>query len=220
MSTIATSFPNNDISARASLRTLRVDGVDVFYRGAGAPDAPVLLLLHGFPASSHMFRDLIPRLAGRYRVIAPDMPGFGFTEVPPDRGYTYSFDGLTGTMSAFVETLGLKRYALYVFDYGAPVGFRLALAHPERVSAIVSQNGNAYEEGLGAAWGPFQRYWRDPSAANREALRDALTLETTRWAYTHGVPDPRAVAPETYHLDAGLLPGSQAAAARDLGQAR
>lgn len=205
MPTSAIPVPTTDTSTRASLRTVQVDGVDVFYREAGAPDAPVLLLLHGFPASSHMFRELIPRLASRYRVIAPDMPGFGFTQVPSERDYTYTFETLTRTMAAFVETLGLKRYALYVFDYGAPVGFRLALAHPEQVTAIISQNGNAYEEGLGAAWGPFQRYWREPSAANRAALREALTLETTRWAYTHGVPDPRAVAPETYHLDAALM---------------
>lgn len=205
MFTTAIPFPDTATSPRALLHTVKVDGVHVFYREAGAPDAPVLLLLHGFPASSHMFRELIPRLAGRYRVIAPDMPGFGFTEVPSDREYTYTFEALTRTMAAFIETLGLKRYALYVFDYGAPVGFRLALAHPGQVSAIVSQNGNAYEDGLGAAWGPFQAYWREPSAANREALRDALTLETTRWAYTHGVADPRQVAPETYHLDAALM---------------
>ncbi|RTL57992.1 MAG: alpha/beta hydrolase [Rhodocyclaceae bacterium] len=195
----AAAFP------RTSFYTVTADGVDVFYRSAGAPDAPVVLLLHGFPSSSHMYRELIPRLAGRYRVIAPDLPGFGFTKVPAERRYRYSFEALTQTLSAFVDALGLKRYALYVFDYGAPTGFRLAMAHPERVTAIVTQNGNAYEEGLGEAWGPFQRYWREPTQENREALREALTLETTFWAYTHGLAHPENVAPEAYHLDAALM---------------
>ncbi|WP_428422470.1 alpha/beta fold hydrolase [Methylibium sp.] len=198
-----TSAPT--VLTRATLKTVTADGVSVFYREAGAPDAPVLLLLHGFPASSHMFRELIPRLADRYRVIAPDFPGFGFTTVPAERNYVYSFDALARTTQAFVDALGLGRYALYVFDYGAPVGLRLAMAHPERVTAIVSQNGNAYEEGLGAAWAPFQRYWREPTQPNRQALREALTLETTRWAYTHGLARPDAVAPETYTLDAALM---------------
>src|SRR5499427_4882133 len=142
-----------------SVRTLEVDGIRVFYREAGPPDGPVVLLLHGFPASSFMFRELIPRLADRYRVIAPDLPGFGFTEVPPTRNYVYSFDALAGSIAAFTEALHLARYALYVFDYGAPTGFRLAMAHPERVTAIVSQNGNAYEAGLGNAWDPIRTYW-------------------------------------------------------------
>lgn len=190
---------------RATFNTVKADGVEVFFREAGPKHAPTVLLLHGFPSSSHMFRDLIPRLATHYRVIAPDLPGFGFTTVPAQRRYAYSFEALTRTANAFVEALGLERFALYVFDYGAPVGFRMALSHPQRISAIVSQNGNAYEEGLGPAWKPFQRYWGDASADNRKALVGALTLETTRWAYTHGVPDPDAVAPESYHLDAALL---------------
>jgi pimeloyl-ACP methyl ester carboxylesterase len=191
---------------RTSFHTVEADGVRVFYREAGPADAPVLLLLHGFPSSSHMFRELMPRMATRYRVIAPDLPGFGFTTVPQERNYKYSFDALAATAQAFVEVLGLKRYALYVFDYGAPVGFRLAMAHPQRVTAIVSQNGNAYEEGLGDAWAPIRRYWSTPTAENREVIRrEVLTLEGTRAQYTVGVPDPQTVAPESYTLDAALL---------------
>ena len=145
-----------------SIRRVEADGIQVFYREAGDPQAPVVLLLHGFPTSSFMFRELIPRLADRYRVIAPDLPGFGFTEVPEKRKYTYTFDALAATVDAFTKVLQLNRYAIYVFDYGAPTGFRLAMAHPERITAIVSQNGNAYEEGLGDAWGPIRKYWAVP----------------------------------------------------------
>jgi pimeloyl-ACP methyl ester carboxylesterase len=203
------SHPAN--TTRASFHTIRADGVDVFYREAGPADAPVVLLLHGFPTSSHMYRDLIPLLADQYRVIAPDLPGFGFTAVPPERRYVYTFDSLAATMEAFVQALGLERYALYVFDYGAPTGFRLAAAHPERVTALVSQNGNAYLEGLGDAWEPLRKYWADPSAANREEVRGFLTLEAIKWQYVHGVANPDSVAPETYHLDAAMLarPGNQ-----------
>ena len=190
---------------RIAYRTVEADGVDVFYREAGPPTAPAILLLHGFPASSHMFRDLLPRLAGRYRVVAPDLPGFGFTAVPPERNYTYRFENLARTVDAFTVALGLERYALYVFDYGAPVGFRLAQAHPERVTAIVSQNGNAYEEGLSEGWNPIRAYWKEPNAANREALRAFLSADATKWQYTHGVDDPARVAPESYTLDAALL---------------
>jgi len=191
---------------RTSFHHVQADGVRVFYREAGPADAPALLLLHGYPTSSHMFRELIPRMATRYRVIAPDLPGFGFTEVPPQRNYRYSFTALAVTMEAFVEALGLKRYALYVFDYGAPVGFRLACGHPRRVCAIVSQNGNAYEEGLSDAWAPIRQYWENPSAENREAVRQAvLTPAGTKWQYTHGVADPDSVAPESYTLDQSLL---------------
>jgi pimeloyl-ACP methyl ester carboxylesterase len=195
-----------------SFKRVEADGVDVFYREAGPADAPVLLLMHGYPSSSHMFRELMPRLAARYRVIAPDLPGFGFTTVPAERNYKYSFDGLAQTALAFVDALKLERYALYVFDYGAPVGFRLALAHPERVTALVSQNGNAYEEGLGDAWDPIRKYWSEPNAGNRAVIRDAvLTLEGTRWQYTHGVKNPNTVAPETYTLDTLLFerPGNK-----------
>jgi pimeloyl-ACP methyl ester carboxylesterase len=187
------------------VRIIEADGVNVFYREAGQPDAPAILLLHGFPTSSHMFRDLIPQLAGKYRVVAPDLPGFGFTTVPPARNYRYTFDQLAETTSAFVDALGLKRYAIYVFDYGAPVGYRLALAHPERVSAIISQNGNAYEDGLSDAWNPIQRYWQDPTRENRDALRGFLTLEGTRGQYTTGVSHPESIAPESYTLDQALL---------------
>jgi len=189
-----------------SIRTVEADGVRVFYRSAGDTSAPVLLLLHGFPASSFMFRELIPRLADHYRVLAPDLPGFGFTEVPAKRKYAYSFDGLARTIEAFTQAFKIDRYAIYVFDYGAPTGFRLAMAHPERVTAIISQNGNAYEEGLGDAWEPIRKYWAAPTADNREVLRqNILTLEGTRWQYTHGVRDPERVPPESYTLDAALL---------------
>src|SRR6185437_10053139 len=163
-------------------RTADVDGLKIFYREAGAADAPKLLLLHGFPSAGHMFRDLIPQLADRFHIVAPDLPGFGQSDMP-GRGFTFD------------------RYALYVFDYGAPTGFRLALKHPERIAAIVSQNGNAYTEGLSEGWSPIQAYWREPSAANRAALRAFLKPETTMWQYTHGVPDPTLVSPDGYSLD-------------------
>jgi pimeloyl-ACP methyl ester carboxylesterase len=189
-----------------SVHKVEADGVKVFYRAAGDPSAPVVLLLHGFPTSSFMFRELIPRLADRFRVIAPDLPGFGFTEVPGERKYTYSFDALARTIEAFTDALGLNRYAIYVFDYGAPTGLRLAMAHPERVTAIISQNGNAYEAGLGDAWGPIRKYWAEPTAENRAVIgKNILTLEGTRWQYTHGVANPESVAPESYTLDVALL---------------
>jgi len=194
-----------------SLRRVHADGINIFYRESGPPEAPVVLLLHGCPSSSFQFRELVPRLADRYRVIAPDLPGFGFTEVPEERQYKYTFDGLAQSLLAFTEALHLTRYALYVFDYGAPTGFRLALAHPERVSAIISQNGNAYEEGLGSAWEPIQRYWRDPTAENREALRPAFSPSAIRSLYTDGVQRPEEIAPESYTLDAALIarPGNE-----------
>jgi pimeloyl-ACP methyl ester carboxylesterase len=173
-----------------SRHLIEADGVHVFYRAAGPADAPIVLLLHGFPTSSFQYRDLIPRLADRYRVIAPDLPGFGFTEVPAERKYVYTFDSLARTIFAFTEALKLTRYAIYVFDYGAPTGFRLALMTPERITAIVSQNGNAYEEGLGNAWQPIQRYWREPSIENRNAIRAGLNLEGMRQEYSVGIPDP------------------------------
>jgi pimeloyl-ACP methyl ester carboxylesterase len=189
-----------------ALKRVEADRVNVFYREAGPADAPVLLLLHGFPSSSHMFRDLLPRLADRYRVIAPDLPGFGFTNVPAARNYVYTFASLAKTAEAFVDALKIERYALYVFDYGAPTGFRLALSQPERVAAIVSQNGNAYEEGLGDAWAPIRLYWAEPTAEHRKVVHDAiLNLEGTRYQYLHGVPNPDDVAPESYTLDAALL---------------
>lgn len=197
--------PALNLSAAVHCRTLAVDGHQVFYREAGAEDAPVVLLLHGFPTSSHMYRDLIPVLSGRYRVIAPDMPGFGFTVSPTRGAFTYSFDNLAAVIGRFVDALGLQSYAIQVFDYGAPVGFRLALAQPKRVTAIVSQNGNAYEEGLSDGWNPIQAYWSDPSDANRQALRALLTPEATKMQYMHGVTDESLVAPEGYTLDSALL---------------
>ena len=188
-----------------SFRKISVDGNGIFYREAGPPTAPNILLLHGFPTSSHMFRNLIPLLADRYHVIAPDFPGFGFSDAPNRKQFRYTFDNLAKTIDQFTKAIGLERYAIYVFDYGAPVGFRLALAHPERITAIISQNGNAYEEGLSQGWNPIQKYWKDRTAANRDALRDFLTSESTRSQYVYGVQDATQVAPETYTLDSALL---------------
>jgi pimeloyl-ACP methyl ester carboxylesterase len=184
---------------------LRVNGLNLFYREAGDPALPTILLLHGFPSSSHMFRNLIPRLEDSYHVLAPDLPGFGFSDSPAGSQFKYTFENLARVIGAFTEMAGLKRFAIYIFDYGAPVGLRLALAHSERISAIISQNGNAYEEGLSEGWNPIQNYWKEPSAANRAALRDFLKPEATKWQYTHGVATPSLVAPESYTLDSALL---------------
>jgi pimeloyl-ACP methyl ester carboxylesterase len=188
-----------------SIRRVDADGVKVFYREAGHDHASVVLLLHGFPTSSFQFRALIPRLADRYRVIAPDYPGFGFTEVPEQRQYKYSFEALAKTTMAFTDALRLNRYALYVFDYGAPIGFRLAMERPERVTGILSQNGNAYEEGLGPAWSAVRRYWSEPSLENRETIRKVLNLEGLRHEYAVGMKKPELIAPEGYTLDAALM---------------
>ena len=184
---------------------VNVDGLKVFCRKAGADSSPVLLLLHGFPTSSHMFRDLIPALADDYRVVAPDLPGFGFSDAPDRSHFKYTFDHLTDVIDRFTTVQRLNPYAIYVFDYGAPVGFRLATRHPERITAIISQNGNAYEEGLSEGWNPIQRYWQEPTSENRGALRDFLKPEATKWQYTHGVQDESMVAPESYTLDSTLL---------------
>ena len=188
-----------------SYHFVQVDDVKVFYREAGNPNSPTVLLLHGFPTSSFMYRNLIPMLADRYHVIAPDLPGFGFTQSPDRSRYAYTFDNLTKTMDRFTETLRLKKYALQVFDYGAPVGWRLAAAHPERVTAIITQNGNAYEEGLSEGWNPIQKYWKIPSDENRNALRTLLQPDSIKWQYTHGVQVPDQIAPETYTLDAAFV---------------
>jgi pimeloyl-ACP methyl ester carboxylesterase len=182
-----------------------VDGSNIFYREAGPKTAPTILLLHGFPTSSHMFRNLIPTLADRYHVIAPDLPGFGFSDAPDRKRFRYTFEHLAKVIGSFTQTIGLERYAIYVFDYGAPVGLRLALAHPERVTAIISQNGNAYEEGLSQGWNPIQKYWKEPTPENRAALRDFLTPEATKSQYLYGVQDETLVAPEAYQLDSALL---------------
>ena len=182
-----------------------VDGHKIFYREAGPKTAPTILLLHGFPTSSHMFRNLIPALADRYHVVAPDLPGFGFSDAPDRKQFRYTFERLATVIGSFTETIGLERFAIYVFDYGAPVGLRLGLAHPERITAIISQNGNAYEEGLGDGWNPIQKYWKEPTAENREALREFLKPEATKWQYSHGVQDTALLAPEAYQLDSALL---------------
>jgi pimeloyl-ACP methyl ester carboxylesterase len=182
-----------------------VDGHTIFYREAGPKDRPTLLLLHGFPTSSHMFRNLIPALADRYHVVAPDLPGFGFSDAPDRKQFRYSFENLAKVIDRFTQTIGIDRYAIYVFDYGAPVGLRLALAHPERVTAIISQNGNAYEEGLSEGWNPIQKYWKEPTPENRAVLREFLKPEATKWQYVHGVQDATLVAPEAYGLDSALL---------------
>jgi pimeloyl-ACP methyl ester carboxylesterase len=186
-------------------RTVTVDGHRVFYRDAGEPTHPALVLLHGFPSSSHMFRNLIPLLADRYHIVAPDLPGFGFSDAPDRAAFDYTFDNLARVIEGFIDQVGLERYAIYVFDYGAPVGFRLALARPERVTAIISQNGNAYEEGLSSGWTPIRKYWQESTAANRDAIREFLTPETAKWQYVHGVSDETLVAPESYALDSALL---------------
>jgi len=194
-------------------RYVDADGVRMFYREAGNPELPTLLLLHGYPSSSHQFRDLIPLLSDRFHLVAPDLPGFGFTDVPDARRYVYSFDALGETLAAFVDALALERYALYVFDYGAPSGLRLALAYPDRVTGLVSQNGNAYLEGLGDAWEPIRRYWAQPTPENRQIVHDnVLNLAGTRCQYLHGVSDETLVAPEGYMLDALLMerPGNKA----------
>ena len=178
-----------------------IDGLEVFYREAGRRDAPALLLLHGFPSSSHMFRELIPKLAGDFRVVAPDLPGFGQSAMPARDAFEYTFDHLARVIDRLTEVLGLDRFAIYVFDYGAPVGWRLATWHPERIAAIVTQNGNAYEDGLSDGWNPIQAYWREPTPENRDALRQFLAPQATQWQYTHGVADTRHVSPDGYTLD-------------------
>src|SRR5215469_4407001 len=192
-------------SIMTSFHTVNVDGNKIFCREAGPKTAPTILLLHGFPTSSHMFRNLIPLLADRYHVIAPDLPGFGFSDAPDRQRFRYTFENLAKVIDRFVQSIGLERHAIYVFDYGAPVGLRLALTYPERITAIISQNGNAYEQGLSEGWNPIQRYWKEPSEANRTALRDFLKPEATKWQYVHGVQDETLVAPEAYQLDSALL---------------
>lgn len=181
--------------------TSKIDGMNVFFREAGSADAPAILLLHGFPTSSHMFRDLIPLLADHFHVVAPDLPGFGRSDMLPRSAFSYTFDNLAKVIDAFTQAIDLERFSIYVFDYGAPVGFRLALWHPERITGIVSQNGNAYLDGLSDGWKPVRAYWQDPSPANRAALRAFLAPETTIWQYTHGVIDPSIVSPDGYGLD-------------------
>jgi pimeloyl-ACP methyl ester carboxylesterase len=182
-----------------------VNGLNIFYREAGPKDAPVILLLHGYPTSSFMYRNLIPILAEKYRVIAPDLPGFGFSEAPVRADFNYTFDNLANAVQGFIDKLELKRFAIYIFDYGAPVGLRIALANQEKITGIISQNGNAYEEGLSAEWNPLQKYWKEPTEENRESLRQFMAIDITRFQYEHGVADTSLLSPDTYTLDQHFL---------------
>jgi pimeloyl-ACP methyl ester carboxylesterase len=213
---IATPVSASTVSKDSSstrYRTVKIDGLDLFYREAGAPDAPVVLLLHGFPASSFMYRDLITRLADRYRVIAPDYPGFGYSAAPSTENYRYTFDQLTAVIAKFADRLGLKRYAIYMQDFGGPVGYRLATRHPARVSALIVQNANAYEQGLPEAfWAPARALWKDPSPANFKAIREAAISDAAlEWNYTHGVPDSSRINPDSWVLQRALVnrPGNK-----------
>ena len=214
LAALATAFlaaPGGAAVPETTYRTVDVAGVRVFFREAGPRDAPHVLLLHGFPSSSHMFRDLIPALADRFHVVAPDYPGFGHSAMPAVQEFDYSFDHLAEVIDAFTTRLGLDRYALYVQDYGAPVGFRLAVKHPERIRALVIQNGNAYEEGLGQFWAPIKAYWEDPTGERRAHMLEALELEGTRWQYLHGARRPDRISPDAWLIDQALLhrPGNK-----------
>lgn len=200
------------VTTRATrYKTTKVNGLDIFYREAGPANAPTLLLLHGFPTSSHMFRNLIPALSDRYHVIAPDYPGFGQSSMPRVNEFDYTFDHLADVMEGFIQNVGLKRYSLYVMDYGAPVGYRIATRHPERIQALIVQNGNAYDEGLGEFWKTLKAYWKDRSEPIATELRKSFTLEATRWQYTHGVRQVETISPDNWIVDHALLdrPGNQ-----------
>lgn len=196
-----TNMENNQVH----FNYIKANGINVFYREAGPKDAPVILLLHGYPTSSFMYRNLIPVLSEKYHVIAPDLPGFGYTDMPAADKFSYTFENFTKTMQDFIDQLSLKRFAIYVFDYGAPTGFRLALANPEKITGVISQNGNAYDEGLSDGWNPIRKYWENPTKENRDALHEVTTMKITRWQYEHGVADKSLIAPETYTLDQHFL---------------
>jgi pimeloyl-ACP methyl ester carboxylesterase len=198
--------PKTDASIKVLHKTIKVGDLEIFYREAGPKDAPAILLLHGFPSSSHMFRNLIPKLADQYRVVAPDYPGFGLSSSPTRDKFTYSFDNLAQVIEKFTEQVGLKKYVLYVQDYGAPIGYRLAVKHPDRVTGIIVQNGNAYEEGIdNDFWKPIKKYWKEPTKENREALREFLKLDATKWQYTNGVKNPENISPESWIYDQYFL---------------
>ena len=190
---------------RSTYHRINIDGCEMFYRQAGEPTKPILLLLHGFPSSSHMFRDLMPLLADRFHLIAPDIPGFGQSQAPSRENFAYTFDNLAHCIKSFIEVLGFERFTLYAFDIGAPIGFRIAMEYPERVTAIISQNGNAYEEGLSDVWNPIKRYWSEPTEANRDELREIMRPPAIRWQYEHGVSDLSTVSPDGYSLDAFFM---------------
>lgn len=201
------SILNHRIMENQSIhyRTTQVNGLQLFYREAGPVNAPAILLLHGYPTSSHMFRNLIPILSTKYHVIAPDLPGFGYSDAPDHQQFSYTFDNLTNTIQSFIDKLEIKRFAVYIFDYGATIGLRLAMNNPEKITGIISQNGNAYEEGLSKEWSPIQKYWKDPSEANRHSLKDFVSKEATYFQYHHGVSDSSLIAPESYTLDQKFL---------------
>lgn len=208
----ATAFAQEPSAEQVRYRTVKIEDVDVFYREAGSRENPTVLLLHGFPTSSHMFRDLIPRLADSYHVVAPDYPGYGYSSAPPADEFEYTFDHLAEIVETFTKKVALKRYSIYLMDYGAPVGFRLAAKHPERVDSLIIQNGNAYDEGIdNDFWKPIKQYWANPSQENRDALRGLLTLDATKWQYTEGVRDTTTVSPDTWDHVQPLLdrPGNQ-----------
>lgn len=194
-----------------SHKAVNIDGLDIFYREAGPKDAPTILLLHGFPTSSHMFRNLIPALSDRFHLVAPDYPGFGNSSMPALEEFDYTFDRLADIIEKFTEKLGLKKYSLYVMDYGAPVGFRIAVKHPERVQALIVQNGNAYEEGLREFWDPFRVYWKERTEANAKPLSDFFEIGATKWQYTHGVRNTEAISPDNWTVDQARLdrPGNK-----------
>ena len=186
-------------------KKMKVDGTDIFYREAGSKDSPAVLLLHGFPASSHMFRNLIPALADQFHLVAPDYPGFGNSSMPAVNEYEYSFDNIAGTIDKFIQAKGLDRFSLYLFDYGAPIGFRLAHKHPEKVESLIIQNGNAYDEGLREFWNPLKALWKDRTPDKEAALRKLLTPEATKWQYTNGVSNPEAISPDGWNMDTFFL---------------
>ena len=213
LTTTSYSMTGREGSAYTAIKykTIRVEGLDIFYREAGDASKPTILLLHGFPSSSHMFRDLIPKLSDKFHVVAPDYPGFGYSSAPSVDQYDYTFDNLSNVIEKFANTIGMKRFAIYVQDYGAPIGFRIAVRNPERITAIITQNGNAYNEGLEGFWNPIKAYWDKPTEENAAKLREFLNLEGTKWQYTHGTRNPENVSPDAYQFDQFLLdrPGNK-----------